>query len=44
MRAKKAEGMEERLLDFAVRVGAVVDALRDTRLGRNIARAELWRG
>ncbi len=37
MSAKKAEEMEERLMDFAVRVGAVVDALPDTRLGRHIA-------
>jgi four helix bundle protein len=29
--------MSERLLDFAVRVGKVVDALPDTRLGRHIA-------
>jgi len=34
--AKKAEEMEDRFLDFAVRVGAVVDALPDTRLGRHI--------
>ena len=34
---QKAEEMEERLLDFAVRVGKVVDALPDTRLGRHIA-------
>lgn len=37
MSSKRAEQMEERLLDFAVRVGAVVDALPDTRLGRHIA-------
>jgi four helix bundle protein len=29
--------MEDRLLDFAVRVGSVVDALPDSRLGRHIA-------
>jgi four helix bundle protein len=29
--------LEERLLDFAVRAGAVVDALPDTRLGRHVA-------
>ncbi len=37
MSAKKAEEMEERFLDFAIRVGAVVDALPDTRLGRHIS-------
>lgn len=37
MSAKKAEEMEDRLLDFSVRVGSVVDALPDTRLGRHIA-------
>ncbi|MDB6140038.1 MAG: hypothetical protein JWO94_3110 [Verrucomicrobiaceae bacterium] len=37
MSEKKAEEMEERLLDFAVRIGKVVDALPDTRLGRHIA-------
>jgi four helix bundle protein len=37
MSAKKAEEMDERFLDFAIRVGAVVDALPDTRLGRHIA-------
>ncbi len=31
------EELSERLLDFAVRVGKVVDALPDTRLGRHIA-------
>ena len=31
------EVLEERLLDFSVRVGKVVDALPDTRLGRHIA-------
>jgi four helix bundle protein len=34
---QKAGEMEERLLDFAVRVGKVVDALPETRLGRHIA-------
>jgi len=29
--------MEDRLLDFAVRVGKVVDALPETRMGRHIA-------
>src|SRR6187401_3396136 len=29
--------LSERLLDFAARVGKVVDALPDTRLGRHIA-------
>lgn len=29
--------LSERLLTFAVRVGAVVDALPDTRLGRHVA-------
>src|SRR3954470_16712015 len=32
-----ADAMEERLLDFAARVGKVVDALPDTRLGRHVA-------
>ena len=31
------EELSDRLLDFAVRVGKVVDALPDTRLGRHIA-------
>src|SRR2546428_11457944 len=31
------EGLTERLLDFGARVGAVVDALPDTRLGRHVA-------
>ena len=34
---RKGEDIEERLLDFAVRVGKAVDALPDTRLGRHIA-------
>jgi four helix bundle protein len=29
--------LEDRLLEFAVRVGGVVDALPDTRMGRHIA-------
>lgn len=31
------EDLEDRLLDFSVRVGKVVDALPDTRLGRHVA-------
>ena len=34
---RKGEDLEERLLEFAARVGKVVDALPDTRLGRHIA-------
>lgn len=34
---RKGEDIEERLLDFAVRVGKAIDALPDTRLGRHIA-------
>jgi len=34
---RKGEELEERLLGFAARVGKVVDALPDTRLGRHIA-------
>jgi four helix bundle protein len=37
MAKRAAEDLEERLLDFAVRVGAVVDALPDTRMGRHVA-------
>jgi four helix bundle protein len=33
----KGDDIAERLLNFAVRVGKVVDALPDTRLGRHIA-------
>ncbi|HEX7378438.1 MAG TPA: four helix bundle protein [Pirellulales bacterium] len=33
----KGDDLAERLLDFAVRVGKVADALPDTRLGRHIA-------
>jgi four helix bundle protein len=34
---RKGADIEERLLDFAVRVGRAIDALPDTRLGRHIA-------
>jgi four helix bundle protein len=34
---RKGEDLEERLLGFAARVGKVVDAFPDTRLGRHIA-------
>jgi four helix bundle protein len=34
---RRGEDIEERLLDFAVRVGKSIDALPDTRLGRHIA-------
>ena len=34
---RKPEELEDRLLDFAARVGKVVDALPDTRLKRHIA-------
>ena len=37
MSEKKGEELEERLLEFAARIGNVVDALPDTRLGRHIA-------
>ena len=37
MSEAKANELEERLLDFAVRVGKVVDSLPDTRLGKHIA-------
>jgi four helix bundle protein len=33
----KPDDLSERLLDFAARIGNVVDALPDTRLGRHIA-------
>jgi four helix bundle protein len=33
----KGEDILERLLDFGARVGVVVDALPDTRLGRHVA-------
>lgn len=32
-----AKAISERLLDFAVRIGKVVDALPDSRLGRHVA-------
>ncbi len=31
---QRGEDLEDRLLDFAARVGKLVDALPDTRLGR----------
>jgi four helix bundle protein len=34
---RRGEDLEDRLLGFAARVGNVVDALPDTRLGRHIA-------
>ena len=34
---RNGEGLEDRLLDFAARVGKMVDAIPDTRLGRQIA-------
>lgn len=34
---RKGADIEERLLEFAVRVGKAVDALPDTRLGRHIS-------
>jgi four helix bundle protein len=34
---RRGEELEDRLLDFAARVGVVVDALPDTRLGRHVA-------
>jgi len=34
---RKGADIEERLLEFAVRVGRAIDALPDTRLGRHIA-------
>ena len=37
MSEKKGEELEERLLEFAARIGNLVDALPDTRLGRHIA-------
>src|SRR5438309_389905 len=36
-RGRKGDDIARRLLRFAVRVGKVVDALPDTRLGRHIA-------
>lgn len=35
--ARKGTDLEERLLDFAARIGKVVDALPDTRMGRHVA-------
>lgn len=35
--ARRGEDLAERLLDFAARVGKVVDALPESRLGRHIA-------
>jgi four helix bundle protein len=32
-----ADALEERLLDFAARIGKVVDALPESRLGRHVA-------
>jgi|ERR1051325_42027 four helix bundle protein len=32
-----ADELSERLLEFAVRVGKIIDALPDTRLGRHVA-------
>jgi four helix bundle protein len=37
MSEKKGEELEERLLEFAARIGKVVDALPDTRMGKHIA-------
>lgn len=37
MASRAGQELEDRLLDFAVRVGGAVDALPDTRLGRHIA-------
>ena len=37
MKGGREQDIEERLLEFAVRVGKAVDALPDTRLGRHIA-------
>jgi len=34
---QRGEDLENRLLDFAARIGKLVDALPDTRLGRHIA-------
>jgi len=35
--ARRGADIEERLLEFAVRVGKTIDSLPDTRLGRHIA-------
>ena len=37
MSEAKANELEERLLDFAVRIGKLVDSLPDTRMGKHIA-------
>ena len=37
MEPRRGEDLEDRLLDFAARIGKVVDALPDTRLGRHVA-------
>lgn len=37
MARQTGQELEDRLLEFAVRVGGVVDALPDTRMGRHIA-------
>ena len=34
---QRGDDLEDRLLDFAVRIGKLVDALPDPRLGRHIA-------
>ena len=34
---RRGEELEERLLVFAVRIGKIVDAIPETRLGRHIA-------
>ena len=34
---RRGEDLEDRLLDFAARVGKLVEALPDTRLGRHVA-------
>ena len=34
---RRGEELEDRLLEFAARIGNVVDALPDTRLGRHVA-------
>jgi four helix bundle protein len=36
-RSMDADGLSERILDVAVRIGAVVDSLPETRLGRHVA-------
>jgi four helix bundle protein len=35
--ARTGDDLLERLLEFAARIGKVVDALPDTRLGRHVA-------